>query len=203
MEALQKINNDRTEFSGVVFKNLEMTDAVLSNKEFCECQFKQCNFSNSDFTNCQFDDCEFVDCNLSLIKITGSKFRTVDFKKCKVIGVNWCSANWSSIQISCPIGFDECILNDSIFYGLYLAEVKMEACQLHDIDFSEANCEDASFIQSDFLNSRFNQTNLTRADFIDAVNYTVNVFDNQISKAKFSLPEAACLLDSLDIEVVE
>lgn len=203
MKVAQEIPSRKDNFSEASFKDIEMHDQALSNKQFHDCLFEQCDFSNTDFDNCVFADCEFLHCNLSLIKIPNTKFRSVKFTSCKIIGVNWTSASWPNIQVFCPIEFDACILNDSTFYGLYLVETKMEACQIHGVDFSEANCEETSFIQSDLFNSRFNQTNLVRADFTDAVGYSIDVFNNQISKAKFSLPEATSLLDSLDIEVIE
>lgn len=79
----------------------------------------------------------------------------------------------------------------------------MEACQAHEVDFTETDCADASFIQSDFENSTFHQTHLARADFTDATNYQIDVFTNRIDGATFSLPDAINLLRSLPIKVIE
>jgi len=45
--------------------------------------------------------------------------------------------------------------------------------------------------------------NLTGADFSEAVNYRINVFDNDLKKAEFSRYEAVSLLESLGIELVD
>jgi uncharacterized protein YjbI with pentapeptide repeats len=36
--------------------------------------------------------------------------------------------------------------------------LKLEACQARDVDFTDADCEHASFIQTDFANSIFHHT---------------------------------------------
>lgn len=54
-----------------------------------------------------------------------------------------------------------------------------------------------------FNGSLFNKTILNRADFTDAVNYQINILQNEVTKAKFSRFEALNLLHSLDIELVD
>ena len=41
-----------------------------------------------------------------------------------------------------------------------------------------------------------------KADFTDATNYQIDIFTNKITGAKFSLPDAVNLLESLRIELV-
>jgi uncharacterized protein YjbI with pentapeptide repeats len=199
---MEDIHSSETEFYDQAFNKIDLHEESIDGKKFYDCSFTGCNFNGAELTNCKFSDCDFQDCNLSTIDITGSAFRGVKFKNCKIIGVNWTSASWPNIQISSPVEFDDCILDSSTFYGLYLQEAKIEACHAHDVDFTEADCSKVSFIQSDLLDCTFNNTNLTYADFSDAFNYGINVFDNQVKGAKFSLPEAASLLDSLDIEIL-
>ena len=79
----------------------------------------------------------------------------------------------------------------------------MIECCAHEVDFREADCTKADFSFTDFQNSLFNKTNLTQANFTEAINYNINIFFNQLKKAKFSLPEAQNLLRSLEIELVE
>ena len=50
---------------------------------------------------------------------------------------------------------------------------------------------------------QFRQCNLTRANFEEATGYAIDVKLNEVSKARFSLPEAVSLLRSLDIVLVE
>ena len=54
---------------------------------------------------------------------------------------------------------------------------------------------------TDFAGSVFSKTNLTKADFSDARNYTIDVRANTIAKMKLSLPEALSLLETLEIMI--
>lgn len=200
---MEDINSKQAEYDGQTFKKVNLQNDTLTDKTFYDCTFVSCNFSSAIIWNCKFIDCDFTDCNLSTIDLKDSAFRGVTFKDCKMIGINWTSASWPNIQTSSPINFDECKLDNSIFFGLYLQEIKMEACHVHDANFTEADCKSASFIQSDFTNSLFSDTDLSQSNFVDASNYSIDVFNNKIKGAKFSLPEAKSLLAGLDIEVFQ
>lgn len=63
-------------------------------------------------------------------------------------------------------------------------------------DFSERD-----FRNTDFEKSIFSKTNLYKVNFKGAKNYYIDIKNNNIKKAKFSLPEALSLLDTLDIEI--
>ena len=78
----------------------------------------------------------------------------------------------------------------------------MNDCKLHSVDFTDADCSDAYFAQSDLYRSIFYNTNLTRADFNHASSYAIDVNENRIKGARFSLPEAISLLDGLGITLV-
>ncbi len=192
-----------SEYTGNHFEHLDLIEQELRDKSFYDCEFIHCNFTESRLLNCTFDGCRFTDCNLSTAKIRGTAFREVIFKTCKLVGIDWTTARWPSVPLTGQIEFDECMLDGSSFFGLYLQELKMEACQARDVDFTEADCEYASFIQTDFADSTFHETRLIKADFTDALNYAIDIHSNKITGAKFSLPEAINLLRGLDIEIIE
>ena len=191
------------EYSGESFERLNLAGAELSDRRFYDCEFLHCNFTESQLLNCTFDNCRFHDCNLSTVLLKGSALREVKFESCKLVGIDWTRARWPSVALSGMLAFDACILDGSSFFGLYLQELKLEACHAHDVDFAEADCEYASFIQTDFANSTFHHTRLGKADFTDALNYAIDVHTNSIAGAKFNLPEAVNLLRSLNIELVD
>lgn len=191
------------EYNEQTFKSIDIESGSLEGKAFYDCSFQNCKFNDGELIKCRFNDCTFENCNLTMTKVQGSSFRNVTFKKCKIIGVNWTSASWPNVNMSRAVEFDDCILDSCIFSGLFLQEMKMEGCHSHHIDFSESDCEYASFIQSDLEGSIFEHTNLIKADFTDAINYTIDIFNNKLKGAKFSLPEAERLLLSLDIEIID
>lgn len=185
------------------FKELDLSNQELMQKEFDGCRFINCNFSEAKFNKCRFCDCEFINCNLSLISVKDCTFIDTVFESCKIIGVNWTQAAWPQIKLCAPLQFFKCTINYSSFLGLYLREIAIVECTAHDVDFREADLTQADFSQTDLTKSLFVKTNLTKANFSYANNYSINVYANEIKRAKFMLPEAANLLYGLDIELVE
>ncbi len=197
------INDQQRVYVSQIFKECDFSEETIKQKEFDNCQFIGCNFSDAAFIKCKFTECLFKNCNLSMVKVNQSAFFDTIFEESKVIGVNWTMASWPNIKLSSPLKFYKCILNDSSFLGLHLSEITMIECKAHDIDLRETNCARANFSHTDFTNSLFNKTVLTEADFSEALNYNINVFFNDIKKAKFTLPEATNLLRCLDIELLD
>ncbi|HEX6384107.1 MAG TPA: pentapeptide repeat-containing protein [Anaerolineae bacterium] len=167
--------------------------------EFIDCLFSGCTFRETLFKNCRFHECVFSNCDLSLARVEGSSFSNTRFVKSRVIGINWTLASWPKYPLRPPIRFDECVLDYSTFIGLSLPGIRITGCRAKDVDFSEADLSEADFSKTDLSESRFGQTNLAKANFEDATNYTIDVHLNDVSKARFSLPEAVSLLRSLDI----
>lgn len=197
------LNDGKHTYLNEHFKDLDLAGKEIILKEFENCSFLGCNFSETIFNKCKFYECTFTRCNLSIAKVKSCSFFATVFDESKVIGINWTTATWSNLKLSSPISFNKCILNDSSFVGLCLKEIAIVECKAHEVDFREADCEKANLTFTDFTNSLFNKTNLSQADFTEATNYQINLFFNEIKKAKFSLPEATNLLRCLDIEIVD
>ncbi len=195
--------NEANEYLAKRFVSQDFSRKEMVAKEFEECEFKGCDFNEATLSKCKFIDCTFVECNLSLVKVNSSKFRDVILNECKAVGVNWTRASWPRLVMSSALKFHKCIINDSSFFGLILEEIVIEDCKARDVDFREANLSRANFSYTDFAGSLFGKTNLTGADFTEAVNYDIDIFGNEITKAKFSRHEAMRLLDSLEIELVD
>lgn len=194
---------DSTEYYGKQFNNLQNPSESFDGIEFDSCKFTECDFSDANFTRCKFIDCHFLKCNLSVLKVEYSKFFDVIFEDCKMVGVNWTKADWPSLALCAPIKLQKCIINDSSFYGLKLKELVIEECKAHDVDFREGDFTEANFSYSKFSGSLFNSTNLTGADFTEATDYHIDIYNNRINQAKFSRYEAVSLLESLDVELVD
>jgi uncharacterized protein YjbI with pentapeptide repeats len=192
---------DAKEYDDTAFRNLELAGTVIDGIRFRDCSFARCDFSAATLARCRFSDCEFVDCNLSLARLTGSGFSGVGFTDCKLVGIDWTAAHWPTVRMAGALAFVRCALNDSSFFGLDLRELKAIDCRAIDVDFTEACCEDADFSHTDLRDSLFRKTRLARANFAEARNYRIDVFDNDIKRARFALPEAVSLLHGLDIEL--
>ena len=54
------------------------------------------------------------------------------------------------------------------------------------VDFTDTDLTSAVLNHSDFLDARFVQTNLEKADFRNAIHYGIDPTQNKIKKAQFS-----------------
>lgn len=196
------LNDNQPFYQNKTFKDINLSAQKIDQKEFDNCIFSSCNFSETEFYKCKFYECKFTHCNLAMVKIENCHFFDTIFENSKVIGVNWTTAAWPNIKISSPIHFYKCALNDSSFFGLCLREIVMTECTAKEVDFREADCTSADFTHTEFTQSLFNKTNLTKADFTEAFNYNIDIFLNEIKKAKFGFPEAMNLLRCLNIELI-
>lgn len=200
---MSNIEDEGYEYSSQTFNNLNLSGKELASKEFDGCVFKECDFSEAVLNKSKFVDCHFISCNLSLAKVEQCQFFDVVFDECKLVGVDWTVVSWSQYVFCSPVKFYKSILNDSSFFGLSLEELEIEECKAHDVDFREGDFSSANFYNTDFTNSLFNKTNLTGANFIEAINYDIDILFNEVTKAKFSRLEAVRLLEGLDIKLVD
>jgi uncharacterized protein YjbI with pentapeptide repeats len=187
------------EYDGQTFRNLIVHDQTVEFKEFDECVFKSCAFLETRFRGCRFLNCTFQACDLNLIHVDGCSFAETSFHQSKVIGVNWTDASWSKQGLLNSVHFSDCVINHSTFMGLQLKNMRLTGCIAKNVDFSEADLTLADCSHTDFSQSRFFHTNLTKADFREAKNYAIAAHLNTLKQAKFSLPEAMSLLYGLDI----
>lgn len=185
------------------FLALDVQERVLEDVRFIACTFQQCHFDRASFLHCRFNDCEFIDCRLDLLQVTASRFTDVRFVDCRMQGIDWTRADWPAIRLPGALGFRRCLLNDSSFFGLRMEGLKLVECRALDVDFTEADCGSGDFSGTDLRDALFRNTRLAGADFSDAVNYRIDIFDNDIRHARFCLPEATALLRGLDIDLVE
>jgi fluoroquinolone resistance protein len=181
----------REKFSKLVLENEKITLKV-----FEECEFVDCNLINCRFEKCKFLTCTFSECIISALTPLDCRFNEVNFKGCKVIGVDW-----TKTQYLKDLNFAGCQVNYSNFKLLKISRIKLVDCEAKEVDYSETDLSQGDFRNTDFENSLFFKTNLSGADFRGAKNYYIDVKNNTIKKARFSLPEAIGLLKSLDISL--
>lgn len=185
------------------FDGLALAGEEVRAKEFAGCVFIGCSFLETTFAACRFMDCEFVRCDLSLCRVEDCSFTSAKFIDSQVIGVNWTEASWPARGLFNAIGFERCAISHSTFIGLGLRRINMVDCVARDVDFAEADLTEANCAGTDFKDSRFLHTDLTRADFTGAANYAIHASLNVLHKTRFSLPEALSLLYGLDIVLTE
>jgi len=194
-------NNE--EYFEISFERLSSPDGNYSGIEFEDCLFSDCDFSASKFQKCRFASCTFERCNLSLVDFSNSKLFDLKFQDSKLVGIDWTKASWPVYHSDFELTFKNCILNDSSFFGLTLNELIFDECKLHDVDFRGGNFTGSTMTCNDFSHSLFMGTNLRGVDFSESTDYTINVLENNVKKAKFSRYEALSLLESLGVDLVD
>lgn len=163
--------------------------------------FDECSFSDCKLVECTFDKCAFIDCKLkesvlSTINPIDSRFLRPQFSTCKVMGFDW--SKTGKLQ---DLSFVDCQIDYSNFSSLALPRTRVIRCSAKEVRFVEADLSDSIFTDSDLQGSTFFKTNLSRADLKGAKNYEIDVGNNVIKGARFSLPDVLSLLYSLDIVV--
>jgi fluoroquinolone resistance protein len=183
-------------FENNIFNEADFPKSFDGNVEFIECQFHGIDFTIYNFSRFKFIDCEFKKCDFNNISVRGSTFRGPKFVDSKLMGVNW-------TQASTFLGpaFKDCLLDYSLFQSMNLKSVIFKDCKMSEVDFYEAQCMKASFCGSSLYGSTFNGANLSEADFRGATEYSINVKETTVGKAKFSMPEAVSLLSALNIVI--
>jgi fluoroquinolone resistance protein len=188
-------------FAKTAYYQERFTALVLSGEDvesirFEECTFDECRFVDFKFEKCLFIDCDFKGSVLSAIDPIGSRFLRPGFSQCKVIGFDW--AKTTKLQ---DLSFTECQIDYSNFSSLQLPRVRMVRCSAKEVRFNETSAVDGVFTETDFQGSTFFKSDLSRSDFRRAKNYSIDLNNNVIKGARFSLPEALSLLYGLDIVI--
>lgn len=197
------LRSNNTEYYEESFEKLNYSQEKIIANKYEQCVFAGCNFAKAIFQSCKFYDCEFRNCDISLIKVTDSTFSNNLIEGSKAIGINWADIMVPSVKIYNPVEFVNSNINYSVFQGLDLREIQIFGCQAREVNFEDVNLSMADLRLSDFANSVFRRTNLSKANFTDAFNYSIDIHNNNLKGAIFSLPEAVSLLKSLDINLAD
>jgi fluoroquinolone resistance protein len=193
MDELNKTNV----FVNRTFEKLNADDQIVKSKEFERCTFRQCSFVKTSFVLCRFIECTFIECTLSAVVLTNSICSEVKFIDSKVIGIDW-----TRLKTLTAPQFNNSQLDYCNFRFVKIPKIKMTDCVVHEADFTECDMHESNFRGTDFAGTIFFKTNLAKANFVSAFNYGIDSRANNIKKARFSLPEAASLLRSLEIILV-
>lgn len=179
------------------FEKVAYIDKKINNREFENCIFKNCDFSNSDFSNNTFMDCEFIDCNLSMTQLAGTSLKTVQFKDCKLLGIQFQSCTDFLFSVS----FEDCVLDYSSFANKKMPKTIFNSCSLKEVSFIGTNLTHSVFENCNLDNAIFNDTQLSAVDFRSAYNYKIDPEFNPMKKAKFSTQGIPGLLEKYDIKI--
>jgi len=179
------------------FENIDFTKEALPIGKYDFCRFNGCQLNGLDLSTYAFVESTFHNCDLSLAKITDTIFTDTEFQNCKMLGMHFDTAD----QFIFTVSFQECRLDNSVFYQMDLRKVKFDNCQLIEVDFSEADCSKIAFDDCEMSKTTFDQTILKGCDFRTAIGYKIDPNHNTIKGAKFSRSGIHGLLTHLGITI--
>lgn len=185
------------EFEQIDSLNLE--DTVHEGVEYIECSFSKCEFINVNFKNCTFKNCVFQKCVFANAKFDFCTMYNGEFTDSMLIGINWNTLK-SKLRGAEPIvKLSGNILKYNSFSQMSFRKFVFSNNTFKECYFLECELMDADFCKDDLEKTQFSDCNLSRADFRDSYGYEINITNNKITGAKFSLPEVVNLLRGLEI----
>jgi uncharacterized protein YjbI with pentapeptide repeats len=179
------------------FTKIGTEDIAGHKRNYEHCRFVNCDFSYADFGGIIFADCRFDGCNLSLIKLSDTGLQNIMFKDCKVSGADFSKSRDFLFEVS----FDNCILDNAIFYKKKNKGAKFTDCSLVETDFTEADLTDVQFNNCNLNRAFFDRTILKNADLRTSYNFIIDPDNNNIKKARFSIHGLPGLLTKYDIRI--
>lgn len=189
-------------YEDLLFSGLDLGAEVLSEVVFSGCRFERCSFSGGEWYRCALLDCGFDECDLSNLKVPGSRFVDVAFRRCKLLGVDWTLAgDRTASKLPLSFSFEDCVVSLCGFFGLSLKNSRLLRCTAIEADFAETDLSGCDCRETDFAKARFLHTNLSKADFSGARNYQIDPTANTVKRARFTLPEAVALLQAFDLRI--
>ena len=179
------------------FVDEDFSQNPLAKANYEACEFIRCNFTQQDLSDCSFIECQFVQCDLSMVPLLETTFREVVFKECKLVGLHFEDCN----PLIFSVAFETCMLNLSSFVGRKMPKTLFRKCQMLEVDFSEADLQQAVFEESNLDKALFEFSNLEKADFRTAQNYTIDPENNKLKKAQFSSSNLKGLLKKYGLNI--
>ncbi|NTV31469.1 pentapeptide repeat-containing protein [candidate division WWE3 bacterium] len=186
----------KVEYFEEKINGINITEKVISDTYFEECDFSQCTFINCQLNMCRFLNCTFTSCMFSAINPLGSRFIDTTFTKSKVL-----SFDWSQTQEVRGLVFINSQLDYSNFRMIEIPKLIMTGCIAKGASFEDVNLTEADFSDTDLEEAVFFKANLTKANFKGARNYVIDPNTNKLKKTRFSYPDVMSLLTCLDIIV--
>jgi uncharacterized protein YjbI with pentapeptide repeats len=179
------------------FTKFTAADVTGAKRTFENCKFISSDLSYADLSGMVFIDCYFEDCNLWLIKLSETSLQNIQFKDCKLSGADFSKSQDFLFEVS----FDNCILDNAIFYKKKNKGAKFTDCSMVETDFTEADLTDVQFNNCNLNRAFFERTNLKNADFRTSFNFIIDPDTNNLKKARFSVHGLPGLLAKYDIRI--
>jgi fluoroquinolone resistance protein len=183
-------------FEDVIFSELELHGADLSNKDFVRCTFRTVILQESRWDHARLEDCVFDSCDLTRMHPQKVALRNVEFIACRLTGVDW-----SDLALNPTVAFDSCNLQYASFVKVNLTKAKFLRCKAVEVNFIETRLPEADFTGTDLGGSNFDQCDLRKADFGGSQGFFADPSKNRMKDTRISMQTAVLLASSFGLRV--
>jgi fluoroquinolone resistance protein len=184
-------------FDDETFEGLNLAEANLGEKELCDCVVKHAKLQKSRWKRARLEDCVFDGCDLTGLDPTQLALRGVEFKHCKMLGIDWSNASTHPVMT-----FTDCNLSYDTFISMQLKKLRFVRCVLVEATFAQTDLTQAVFEDCQLAGARFESCNLERASFSGARGLLLDPARNRVRGASIPVEAAVALADSFGLNVI-
>jgi fluoroquinolone resistance protein len=174
-------------FDDETFEALDLGGMDLGGKVFANCAFRNCRIGESRWEGARLEDCVFDGCDLTGLAPGGLALRGVEFRRCKMMGIDW-----TNVGAFPDFSFADCNLSYCSFVSLRARKLPLLRCVLTEASFVDADLTEARFEDCQLAGAKFERCDLRKASFGGSHDLLLDPASNQVRGA--SIPAEAALL---------
>jgi fluoroquinolone resistance protein len=183
-------------FDDEMFVGLDLADANLGDKVFANCTFRNLKLQQSRWDRARLEDCVFEACDLTRLAPAGMALRGVQFKRCKMMGIDW-----TALGAYPDFGFADCNLDYCSFVATRARKVPFLRCSLVEANFVDSDFAEAKFEECQLAGARFERCDLRKANFAGSQALLLDPATNQVRGASIPIEAAMLLAASFGLKV--
>ena len=170
---------------------------LLSGKVFTACTFRNCRLGESRWNGARLEDCAFDGCDLTGLVPVGLALRGVEFRRCKMMGIDW-----TNVGVFPDFSFADCNLSYCSFVSLRARKLSVVRCVLAEASFVEADLTEARFEDCQLAGAKFERCDLRKASFAGCQELLLDPASNQVRGAAIPTEAALLLARSFGLKIV-
>lgn len=188
------LSNDS--FDGDRFKALDLSEKNLTGKDMVNCTFSGLKLQGSQWGNSRLEDCVFEDCDLTRINPAKLRLRGVEFRRCKLLGVDW-----SDLGERPEVSFLECNMGYCLFLSVSIPNTRFIQCALTEAAFEESDLSASEFSACKLMGAKFERCDLERVSFLGSTDLMLNPAANRVRGAQIPIEAAIAIATSFGLRV--
>ena len=195
MGTIEELERGRV-FEDQVLEGIEASELDLSGKDFVRCTFRKVKLPESLWKGAHLEDCTFEDCDLTRMHPASLALSGVDFRGCKLLGVDW-----AGVGRNPQVTFEDCDLRYASFVALGLRRTPFLRCKAREANFIDTDLTEADFEGSDLTGCVFNRATLAKTRLAGAQGVFLDPARNRVRDAQVSVECAVLLALSFGLQV--